>query len=62
MRSIEPLGEQAQPIAVPEQYLDDPRSFAPEGEQMAAERILLQCLLDQHGQSIHALSLMWCTT
>lgn len=37
---IEPLGEQAQPVAVPEQDLDDLRSFAPEGEQMAAERIL----------------------
>ena len=33
---IEPLGEQAQPVAVPEQDLDDLRSFAPEGEQMAA--------------------------
>ena len=45
---------QAQPVAVPEQDLDDLRSFAPEGEQMAAERILFQRLLDQHRQPIHA--------
>ena len=31
---IDPLGEQTEPVAVPEQDLDDPRPLAPEGEQM----------------------------
>jgi hypothetical protein len=39
---IDSLGEETQPVAVPEQDLDDPRPLAPEGEQMTRERVLLQ--------------------
>ncbi len=53
---IEPRGEQAQAVPVPEKNLDDLRLLAAEGEQMAAEWILLQRALNQHRQPVHALS------
>src|SRR5271163_887749 len=52
---IEPLGEQAQPVSVPKKDLDDLGPLAPEGEQMAAKRILLQRALNQQRQPVHAL-------
>jgi len=51
--AFEPLGEQAQSVAVPH---DQIRSTSAEHKQMTGERILLQHLLRQHGKAIHALA------
>ena len=52
---FEPLGEEAQPVSIPEKDLDDLRPLASAGEEMAAERILLQRALNQHRQPVHPL-------
>jgi hypothetical protein len=49
---IEPLGEQAETIAVPEQDLQLPRAVPPERKQMAGEGILFEVLLDKRGEPI----------
>ena len=37
-------------------------AFAAKGEQRAVERILIEYLLGQNSQTIHALALMCCST
>jgi hypothetical protein len=53
---FQPLGEQAQARAVPEDDLDEVGLAAAEDEQMTRERVLPQHLLDQQGQSVHPLA------
>ena len=49
---IEPLGKQAETIAVPVQDLQLARALPPERKQMAGEGILLEVLLDERGEPI----------
>jgi hypothetical protein len=52
---VDAFAEQAQPVAVPEQDLQYRCLLAAEGKQMTGERILLQRVLHQHREPIHAL-------
>ena len=52
---LQPLGEQAEALAVPVQNLDQVAAPAAEHEQVARERLLLQHLLRQHRQAVEAL-------
>jgi hypothetical protein len=53
---IDALGEQAEPVPIPEQHLQHRRPLTPEGEKMTRERVLPQLLLNQGGEPVHALS------
>src|SRR5262249_36092016 len=49
------LAEQAQPVSVPKQNLQNARLLAAKGKKVPGERILLQRLLHQHGKATHTL-------
>jgi hypothetical protein len=51
---LEPLGEQAQPVAVPPQHLDPVSAPAPEHEELSAEGIDLELGLNERGQAVEA--------
>src|SRR5260370_21093574 len=52
--AIQPLGEQAHPLAVVPQHLDQAAALAPEHEQVATVRIPFQRLLHQQRQAVEA--------
>lgn len=51
---LEPLGEQAQAVAVPSQHLDSVSASAPEHEDLAAEGIGLELDLNEGRQPVEA--------
>src|SRR6516165_161465 len=53
---LQPLGEQTQALAVPPQRLQEIAAPSPKDEDLAAERVLPEPLLDQHGQAVEALA------
>src|SRR3546814_10001121 len=53
---FQPLGEQAEALAVPPQYLEEIAAPAAEHEQMAREGIVPQRFLDLPGQAVEALA------
>src|SRR5918996_1250626 len=52
---VEPLVDQGQPAAVPDQQLDAVGALGAEHEHRAAERVEPQLLLHHRGQTVHAL-------
>src|SRR5579863_3070117 len=54
--ALKPLGEQAHPLAVMPQHLQQSATPAAEHEQIAVVGIALERLLHQHGQTIKALA------
>src|SRR6266540_5287629 len=54
--ALQPLGKQAQPLAVVPQNLDQTAATATEHEQMPAVRIALERLLNQKSQAIKTLA------
>jgi len=58
---LQSLGEETQPVAVPEQDFHRVRLSAAEGKQMTRERVFLEHCLHQDGQAVEALSLMHCS-
>jgi hypothetical protein len=59
---LEPFGEKAKAAAIPVHDLDEVGLPAPEHEEMAREGILPQHTLNQHGEPIDALAVMWSST
>src|SRR6516165_5014101 len=53
---LQPLGEETEPVSVPEQDLDCVCLPAPEGKEMARERILLEHLLHHDCKAVESLS------
>jgi hypothetical protein len=58
----QPLGKQAEALAVPVEDLHKIAAPAAEGEQVAGERVLLQHLLRHHAEAVEALPEMQIAT
>jgi hypothetical protein len=59
---FQPLCEQAHPLPVMPEHLDQSAAPATEHEQMPTMRVAPERLLHLERQAIKALALMWCTT